>query len=767
MTYQNLPPTGDKPTYNNCFVLGQKRKINGKLIKVPVYIDTYHEEIKVLFGGKDGIQRKHYELSYQQAKENFYYYWGCERRTEGDEDLRISLYLDNAKYGNLHIFVLDFDDYDEESQFFKEAQQLADKVTRSQGGGYHMFYGVDKEAATPLFDSINLLASENALSFVCKTGAVTLDGTNKVDMFCDTRRLMYEWELWDNTIGLTDKTQELYQLIKGNFSLEKSKSYKQSSSGNTTTQHRWAICKSGKKVASNSDAEYQGVIIEGKTESELKSEMTDKQREIFEDLKNISADCSERSWTSVAYDIWFAFQTDDGDELAAQVFLWWSKRGSKSYEPFQCVRKWEFVNELCSTGQRTLSNGRWQAIMCRGEVVNEEETQQHADVPEDNPTLPLPLEYDLPDMLEDETAAASLPKGQFRFGDLIVQRQENSSRFLLPNRENKSVTAYDVIGLLSGSAFKSYKKHVRPLNDKLQVLPYSERYRAIFYFRRMYKLPPPLNNGNEIAKFIDFALSHTTNVELSQNWRACLDVSNTEEEAAALLAYYGWAPDFQEELPRTENAFYTVEAESGVRHYEIVSDDIILRFEAIQQEARTNIGVRFAIGSKKLSRKEKYNRLQAILKPSLWWRNGVRMGLIKPALDECDLRIGSYIEALLNYNAIDGIPLEEHIYRVELDKSAPGFAWATPRSFDVSMQDLAFEDYQYNISPDFNRENAAELGKARSRAAAERNFAAVKGDEWTAAELAAQEIDKDKIPRLIKNGLIERVGRNHYRRISS
>ena len=233
-----------------------------------------------------------------------------------------------------------------------------------------MFYGIDKKKAEPLFDSINLLASENAASFVCKTGAVTRDGANKVDLFCDTGHFIYEWEPWDNTIGLTDKTQELYQLIKENFSLEKSKSYKQSSSGNTTTQHRWATRKSGKKVASNSDAEYQGVIIEGKTESELKSEMTDKQREIFEDLKNISANCNEGRWTSVAYDIWFAFQTDDGDELAAQVFLWWSKRGSKKYEPFQCVRKWEFVNEQCSSGQRTLSNSRWRAIMCRGEVVN-------------------------------------------------------------------------------------------------------------------------------------------------------------------------------------------------------------------------------------------------------------------------------------------------------------------------------------------------------------------------------------------------------------
>lgn len=162
-------------------------------------------------------------------------------------------------------------------------------------------------------------------------------------------------------------------------------------------------------------------------------------------------------------------------------------------------------------------------------------------------------------------------------------------------------------------------------------------------------------------------------------------MSNTEEEAAALLAYYGWAPNLKKELPRTENAFYTVGVENGVRHYEIVNDDITLRFEAIQEEARMNLGVLWAIKSKRLSHKEKYTRLQTILKPRLWWRNGIRMGLTKPALDECDLRIGNYIEALLDYNDVDGIPLGEHIYTVELDKSNPGFVWATPRAFDVSM----------------------------------------------------------------------------------
>lgn len=477
-------PAGDNPKYNNCFTLGEKCWHNGRLIKVPVFIDHYDDTIQNLYGSKNGDKRKYYELSYEEARTEYYRFRSSENWEKSSKVLRISLWLDNAMFGNLHIFVIDFDKIDgtveTESVFFKEAKELADKVTRSQGGGYHMFYGVDKEKAEPLFDSINLLASENAASFVCKTGAVTRDGANKVDLFCDTGHFIYEWEPWDNTIGLTDKTQELYQLIKENFSLEKSKSYKQSSSGNTTTQHRWATRKSGKKVASNSDAEYQGVIIEGKTESELKLEMTDKQREIFEDLKNISADCNEGRWTSVAYDIWFAFQTDDGDELAAQVFLWWSKRGSKKYEPFQCVRKWEFVNEQCSSGQRTLSNSRWRAIMCRGEVVNEEETQQLADVSVDNPTLPLPLEEDTSAALEEAAAEPTfrdLPiawenvtteeNGKQRTGHWIVWNDNRSKReeffkLAFPDQYNKvkkrvkflGQAADDVLRLTGGQRTK-------------------------------------------------------------------------------------------------------------------------------------------------------------------------------------------------------------------------------------------------------------------------------------------------------------------------
>lgn len=209
-----------KPKYNCCFSLGGKAETGNKTIKVPLFIDrdgTLHR----LWGGVDGELSGYYAMTYEIASQKFHAYLDSHAGGSADESLRISLYLGGAMYGDLHIFVIDFDRYDTESSFFRRAIDLADKVTRSQGGGYHMFYGINKQIATPLFDNINLLASEKARSYVFATGKVTLDGTNKVDFFCDARQLIYEWEEWDNEKGLTDKTQALYELIRDNFSLKR------------------------------------------------------------------------------------------------------------------------------------------------------------------------------------------------------------------------------------------------------------------------------------------------------------------------------------------------------------------------------------------------------------------------------------------------------------------------------------------------------------------------------------------------------------------
>lgn len=156
--------------YNNCFVLGSKmwNPETRRLIKVPMYIDR-KGWLKKLYDGKDGELCKFYELSYEEVMRTFNDYFAGKKRSGGAANLRVSLYLDNAMFGNLHIFVIDFDKFDEKSSFFIGARGLADKVTRSQGGGYHMFFGVDKNVATPLFDSINLLTSCYAKSYISST----------------------------------------------------------------------------------------------------------------------------------------------------------------------------------------------------------------------------------------------------------------------------------------------------------------------------------------------------------------------------------------------------------------------------------------------------------------------------------------------------------------------------------------------------------------------------------------------------------------------
>ena len=292
-----------------------------------------------LFGGKNGNLYKKYELSYEDANRAMQTYLHSKNRGRGAESLRVSLYLDNAKCGDLHLFVIDFDKVDgkvdTQSAFFQRAKSLADRVTRSQGGGYHMFYGVDKKAAAPLFDSINLLTAEGTESFVCKTGCVTTDGRNKVDMFCDALHFIYEWEAWDNSLELTDKTQPLYELIKAHFQLKRpmdGSSGKRQSTGRNTP------------------------LLDKVSEESLRQEMTEKQQKVFDDLKTQSSDCSREQWFSIGIDIFHVF----GAELGGKVFRWWSAPGH-SFQPQGCARTWE---NICSRGPKTeLKNSIWMELV--------------------------------------------------------------------------------------------------------------------------------------------------------------------------------------------------------------------------------------------------------------------------------------------------------------------------------------------------------------------------------------------------------------------
>lgn len=447
-------PAGDNPRYNNCFTLGEKCWHNGRLIKVPVFIDHYDDTIQNLYGSKNGDKRKYYELSYEEARREYYRFWSSENWEKSSKVLRISLWLDNAMFGNLHIFVIDFDEFDVESHFFKEAHRLADKVTRSQGGGYHMFYGIDKKKAEPLFDSINLLASENAASFVCKTGAITRDGTNKVDLFCDTGHFIYEWEEWNNTIGLTDKTQELYQLIKENFDLSRPMS---SGKGKRTSG------KGGKSYA----------MLEELSEGELLQQMSAEQREVFADLQTKSSDCSSSQWFSIGIDIYHVF----GAELGGKVFFLWSKPGH-SFQPQGCSLTW---SNICDRGPDTeLVNGRWADIMQGDNKGKELDGLSLHEALEAAPQVPLPLEEDTSAALEEAAAEPTfrdLPiawenvtteeNGKQRTGHWIVwngnrSKREEFFKLAFPDQYNKvkkrvkflGQAADDVLRLTGGQRTK-------------------------------------------------------------------------------------------------------------------------------------------------------------------------------------------------------------------------------------------------------------------------------------------------------------------------
>lgn len=556
-------PAGDNPRYNNCFTLGEKCWHNGRLIKVPVFIDHYDDTIQNLYGSKNGDKRKYYELSYEEARREYYRFWSSENWEKSSKVLRISLWLDNAMFGNLHIFVIDFDEFDVESHFFKEAHRLADKVTRSQGGGYHMFYGIDKKKAEPLFDSINLLASENAASFVCKTGAITRDGTNKVDLFCDTGHFIYEWEEWNNTIGLTDKTQELYQLIKENFDLSRPMS---SGKGKRTSG------KGGKSYA----------MLEELSEGELLQQMSAEQREVFADLQTKSSDCSSSQWFSIGIDIYHVF----GAELGGKVFFLWSKPGH-SFQPQGCSLTW---SNICDRGPDTeLVNGRWADIMQGDNKGKELDGLSLHEALEAAPQVPLPLEDDTSATLEEAAAEPTfrdLPiawenvtteeNGKQRTGHWIVWNGNRSKReefFMLafPDQYNKvkkrvkflGQAADDVLRLTGGQRTKlmyeilAWKYGLEEVDeqDSLDLIWFCKREEDN---KTADDLLSRLHWPNGLAKLVTFGVGMKLDAAAQQTW--CYSVDYQEDRAlftGSSMTWERWQVKLIEVLDRCRACRYS------------------------------------------------------------------------------------------------------------------------------------------------------------------------------------------------------------------
>lgn len=62
----------------------------------------------------------------------------------------------------------------------------------------------------------------------------------------------------------------------------------------------------------------------------------------------------------------------------------------------------------------------------------------------------------------------------------------------------------------------------------------------------------------------------------------------------------------------------------------------------------------------------------------------------------------------------------------------------------------------------YNRQANAEKGRCR----VEKRFADLQGDKWTTEELTGQGFTKRNIDSFVENGLIKRLYKGHYMRVS-
>ena len=198
--------------------------------------------------------------------------------------------------------------------------------------------------------------------------------------------------------------------------------------------------------------------------------------------------------------------------------------------------------------------------MCRGEVVNEGEIQQQADVPVDNPTLPLPLEDDTSAALEEAAAEPTfrdLPiawenvtteeNGKQRTGHWIVWNGNRSKReefFKLAfldqyNKVKKRVkflgqAADDVLRLTGGQRTKlmyeilAWKYGLEEVSeqDSLDLIWFCQREEDN---KTADDLLSRLHWPNGLAKLVTFGVGMKLDAAAQQTW--CYSVDYQEDRA--------------------------------------------------------------------------------------------------------------------------------------------------------------------------------------------------------------------------------------------
>lgn len=688
--------------YNNCFAIGG-------IDKQPCYIKG--GSLRLLNKKTEALIQlysRYYDDVVEDIRNNFVVepYWIGDKEQCDTPD--VGVYLKNAKYDDLFIFVIDIDTK-HETEFSNRIEAAADFVTWSKNNGRHGYFGVRRDVE--LFDSINLLASSNAKGFISKTKIFAADGT-QFDVFCDAPHFIYELGIWEPK-PLTDKTQVVYDLLKE--------------------------CEIKRSIEYNkrTDANGNFITLEYRDEEELLALMTDKQRLVFEDLKTISSDCPQREWFSIGCDINVVFPYDDNSDidLGGSVFLWWSAPG-KTFQPQGCANTWEVI---CNK-DNTLHNTKWSEILevnafdlpqrdikdtAQQKIeVEKEETQEHSKEDETNNILFFrgkPINWvDIPRYKTTEIENAFIE-------DIEIEERYNGKNHLIGYDEKEytqdeflethferyreiqkriqfNTDALNVLNCISTNQCEKLQYHILAQHfDLVEVDDQDElelRVFAFYYdssFKRLYNR---INWENGLSKMITFGaglqVKGREKVEKMYCYRQHLE-HDKAEYIAVTMTWETWSNSIIERAKMKQ-----IDEAIKAMYYQ---DKIYMTWAAAERNAVEH------------------------------WIRTYKSGAVFPYSGEIERGESFTIVFDSDCKIVDNI-----------------------RTRETRAQ--------------YNKEHAAELAAARGKIkhskAAMSDYKRLIGENWTTAELLTMlDNNPKKIKRLVDEGLIERIKRGYYRRKTS
>ena len=735
----------DTQTYNNCFVLsGICKSDNGKKIKQCYFIKDDNAHKLWTKNAPENIRYR--QLTHTEARQTLDDYFQNGKRQSGDETLRVSIWLENAKYGDLSLFCIDFDEYDIESGFFKAAFALADKVTRSQSGGYHMWYGVDREKAEPLFDSINLTTRQGTKSFVCNVTNET-DG-NTVDLFCENGRLIHEYQEWDNNTGVTDKTESLFELLKASFTFREKASV-----------DYWQ------------DAESRDIQIDGLPEDVLLERMTDTQRIVFSDLMTFSPDCTQREWYRKGVDIKHVF----GDELGGSVFLFWSRAG-QTFQPESLANTWNDI----SNRKNALWNSDWSEIIGNEinafDITTPEQIETRLKAAKERQNQAITPKYS--DAEKEELRKQGLIDAQRIVDELKADEAKNDELSRNPKFRGKPIKWVKVERTVkTNNAFCPDETEIDGNNHLIEYegLRYKreEFLKAMFPEYKKHPCKVRFNNddvfwlGNNqrsklqyqiLASKFDSDMATVSDEDKADLERFCKNYDSetagrwyqrmTWEQGHEKMITFGVALDVRRKdgTTRTNGAWCfsadmtdTRAIYTGVyMTWDLWSNQLIGHLDGKRDEHRDNKADNYAAVYKQAAQ-------------LMYYQNGRYMTL--PAKERK--------------------AISDWIYEYYMSERKPPFPLCGAigggdRVIEIDFDDVVIVDasgiagYNRTHNTERNKIHNKEIGRRK----VEKNVEQLQGDKWTTQEILSQGFSRAKLDNMVKHGFIRRLKQGHYERNS-